>query len=242
MLKNSLPNLQYYEFQDVPFKELMQKRVYNILIVCSNYDYYLIEEDGRIDEQIFNEYATLNLRYPPNFLHASSAEKAIKMLQSVKIDLVITFLDLVKGAYETAKRIKLHFPEVPIVALSHYSDELRQKMLKENIGILEDVFHWNGDAEIFLAIIKIIEDRMNADKDILGTGVKAILLVEDSMQFYSRYLPLIYRVILNQTLSFMQEELNEHGKMMSKRGRPKILLAKTMKKLLNYLKNTKNTY
>jgi hypothetical protein len=227
MLKNSLPNLQYYEFQDVPFKELMQKRVYNILIVCSNYDYYLIEEDGRIDEQIFNEYATLNLRYPPNFLHASSAEKAIKMLQSVKIDLVITFLDLLKGAYETAKRIKLHFPEVPIVALSHYSDELRQKMLKENIGILEDVFHWNGDAEIFLAIIKIIEDRMNADKDILGTGVKAILLVEDSMQFYSRYLPLIYRVILNQTLSFMQEELNEHGKMMSKRGRPKILLAKT---------------
>jgi hypothetical protein len=227
MLKNPLPNLQYHEFQEVPFKELMQKRVYNVLIVCSNYDYYLIEEDGRIDEQIFNEYATLNLRYPPNFLHASSAKKAIDVLQTVKIDLVITFLDLVKGSFETAQRIKLHFPDVPIVALSHYSDQLRQKLIKENAKIIDDVFHWNGDVDIFLAIIKLTEDRMNAEKDILGTGVKAILLVEDSMQFYSRYLPLIYKVILNQTLSFMQEELNEHSKMMSKRGRPKILLAKS---------------
>jgi CheY-like chemotaxis protein len=173
MLKNPLPNLQYHEFQEVPFKELMQKRVYNVLIVCSNYDYYLIEEDGRIDEQIFNEYATLNLRYPPNFLHASSARKAIDVLQTVKIDLVITFLDLVKGSFETAQRIKLHFPDVPIVALSHYSDQLRQKLLKENAKIIDDVFHWNGDVDIFLAIIKLTEDRMNAEKDILGTGVKS---------------------------------------------------------------------
>jgi hypothetical protein len=239
MLKNPLPNLQYHEFQEVPFKELMQKRVYNVLIVCSNYDYYLIEEDGRIDEQIFNEYATLNLRYPPNFLHASSARKAIDVLQTVKIDLVITFLDLVKGSFETAQRIKLHFPDVPIVALSHYSDQLRQKLLKENAKIIDDVFHWNGDVDIFLAIIKLTEDRMNAEKDILGTGVKAILLVEDSMQFYSRYLPLIYKVILNQTLSFMQEELNEHSKMMSKRGRPKILLAKSYEEAIELFEKYK---
>lgn len=227
MLKNPLPNLQYHEFQEVPFKELMQKRVYNILIVCSNYDYYLIEEDGRIDEQIFNEYAKLNLRYPPNFLHASSSKKAIEMLQSLTIDLVITFLDVVKGSLDTAKRIKIHFPDVPIVALTHYSDQLRQKLLKEEAQIIDDVFHWNGNVDIFLAIIKLTEDKMNADKDILRVGVKAILLVEDSMQFYSRYLPLIYKVILKQSLSFMQEELNEHTKMMSQRGRPKILLAKT---------------
>ncbi len=227
MLKIPLPNLAQYEFQEVPYKQMMQNRIFNVLIICSNYDFYLIEEDGRIDEQIFNEYSTLNLRYPPNFLNASSVNKAIHILETVKIDLVITFLDVGKGAYETAKRIKLHFPKVPIAALSHYSDQLHLKLIKENSNVIDDVFHWNSNVDIFLAIIKLTEDRMNAENDILEIGVKAILLVEDSIQFYSRYLPLIYRIILNQTLSFMQEELNEHRRMMSKRGRPKILLART---------------
>lgn len=227
MLHANLPDLYNYEFQEVPFKQLMQNRIYNVLIVCSNYDFYLIEEDGRIDEQIYNEYTALQLRYPPDFLHASSAQKAIEMLNTQKIDLVITFLDVVKGSFDTAQRIKLHFPKVPIVALTHYSDQLRAKILKEKVTFIDDVFHWNGDVNIFLAIIKLTEDRMNAEKDILDIGVKAILLVEDSMQFYSRYLPLFYRIILNQTNSFVHEELNEHRQMMAKRGRPKILLAKT---------------
>ena len=240
MLKNPLPELLHYEFMDVPFKELMQNRVYNVLIVCSNYDFYLIEEDGRIDEQIFNEYAQLNLRYPPNFLHASSAKKAIYILDTVKIDLVITFLDVGKNSLDTAKRIRLHYPNVPIVALSHYSDQLRELILKEESPVIDDLFHWNGDVDIFLAIIKLTEDRMNAEKDILEIGVKAILLVEDSMQFYSRFLPVMYKVILNQTLSFMQEELNEHSRMMSKRGRPKVLLAKTYEEAVNLFEKYKD--
>jgi hypothetical protein len=226
MTKKLLPDLRTYEFEEVAFNELMQNRINKVLIVCSNYDFYMLEEDGRIDERIFYEYTSLNLRYPPSFLHANSAKRAIVMLASDKIDLVITWLDIGNyKAFETSKLIKESFPDVPIAALSHYSSELRKKLEKENIGIIDFVFHWNGNVDIFLAIIKLTEDRMNAAKDINEIGVKAILLVEDSLRFYSRYLPIIYKIILKQSDAFMSEGLNEHRKMMLMRGRPKILLA-----------------
>jgi len=226
MTRNPLPDLKAYEFEDVAFNELMQNRINKVLIVCSNYDYYMLEEDGRIDERIFNEYTALNLRYPPNFVHANSAKRAIKMLETDKIDLVITWLDIGNyKAFEASKQIKEAFPNVPIAALSHYSSELRKKLESASTGIIDFVFHWNGNVDIFLAIIKLTEDRMNAEKDINKIGVKAILLVEDSLRFYSRYLPIIYKIILKQTHAFMSEGLNEHRGMMLMRGRPKILLA-----------------
>jgi len=226
MIKKLLPDLKTYDFKEVAFDKLMQNRINKVLIVCSNYDYYMLEEDGRIDERIFNEYTALNLRYPPSFLHANSAKRAIKMLNSDKIDLVITWLDIGNyKAFDTSKVIKEAFPDVPIAAISHYSSELRKKLNEENTGVIDFVFHWSGNADIFLAIIKLTEDRMNAEKDINEIGVKAILLVEDSLRFYSRYLPVIYKIILKQTHSFMSEGLNEHRGMMLMRGRPKILLA-----------------
>ncbi len=226
MTNNPLPNLRNYEFEEVAFSELMQNRINKILIVCSNYDYYMLEEDGRIDERIFNEYTDLNLRYPPNFLHSNSAKRAIKLMGEVNIDLVITWLDIGNfNAFETSKEIKEAFPEVPIAALSYYSSELRSKLQKGNKGIIDFVFHWNGNVDIFLAIIKLTEDRMNANRDINQIGVKAILMVEDSLKFYSRYLPIIYKILLKQTHAFMSEGLNEHRSMMLMRGRPKILLA-----------------
>ncbi len=225
MLKNPLLDIQSYEFEEVPFNQLMQNRIYNVLIVCSSYDYYLLEEDGRIDEQIFNEYMTLNLRYPPNFSHAYSAKSALKKLKTGNIDLVITWVDASVRSFEIAKEIKKVFPEIPIVALSHYSEELRKMIADKQSADIDFVFHWSGNIDIFLAIIKLVEDRMNAEKDINKVGVKAILLVEDSLRFYSQYIPLIYKVILKQTESYTHERLNEHRRMLSKRGRPKILLA-----------------
>ena len=228
MSKNTLPDLRTYNFGEVAFNKLMQNRVYKVLIVCSNYDFYMLEEDGRIDERIFNEYTALSLRYPPSFIHANSVRRALKVLETDKIDLVITWLDIGNyKAFETSKKIKEGFPDVPIVALSHYSSELRKKLESEKVTAIDFVFHWNGNLDIFFAIVKLVEDRMNASNDIGHIGVKAILLVEDSLRFYSRYLPLIYKVLLKQTSSFMSEGLNEHRKMMLMRGRPKILLATT---------------
>tara|TARA_R110001583_G_scaffold103870_1_gene251197 strand:- start:9724 stop:12756 length:3033 start_codon:yes stop_codon:yes gene_type:complete len=241
MYKKPLPDLRNHEFEEVAFSELMQNRINKILIVCSNYDYYMLEEDGRIDERIFNEYTELNLRYPPNFIHANSAKRAIKLMAEVKIDLVITWLDVGNyNAFETSKEIKRAFPEVPIAALSFYSSELRSKLQKGNKGIIDFVFHWNGNVDIFLAIIKLTEDRMNAKRDINQIGVKAILLVEDSLKFYSRYLPIIYKILLKQTHAFMSEGLNEHRSMMLMRGRPKILLATTYEEGLELFEKYKS--
>ena len=241
MEKKPLPDLKNYEFEEVAFNDLMQNRINKVLIVCSNYDFYMLEEDGRIDERIFNEYTELNLRYPPSFVHANSAKRAIALLNSDKIDLIITWLDVGNfKAFETSKQIKEAFPAVPIAALSHYSDQLRRKLETEKKGIIDFVFHWNGNVDIFLAIIKLSEDRMNAEKDINEIGVKAILLVEDSLKYYSRYLPLIYKIILKQTRSFMSEGLNEHRAMMLMRGRPKILLATNYEEGFAYFEKFKH--
>ena len=241
MTKRVLPDLRNYEFEEVAFNELMQNRINKILIVCSNYGYYMLEEDGRIDERIFNEYTDLNLRYPPNFVHANSAKRAIKLMTEVKVDLVITWLDVGNyNAFETSKEIREAYPDVPIAALSFYSSELRNKLQKGNKGIIDFVFHWNGNVDIFLAIIKLTEDRMNADRDINQIGVKAILMVEDSLKFYSRYLPIIYKIILKQTHAFMSEGLNEHRSMMVMRGRPKILLATTYEEGLSLFEKYKS--
>jgi len=241
MIKNPLPDLKSYEFEDVAFDKLMQNRIYKILIVCSNYDYYMLEEDGRIDERIFNEYTALNLRYPPSFIHANSAKRAIMMMENQKIDLVITWLDIGNfKTIETSKKIKAAFPKVPIAAISHYSTQLREKLSKESTGVIDFVFHWNGNADIILAIIKLTEDYRNAEYDINKIGVKAILLVEDSLKFYSKYLPIFYKILLKQTRSFMSEGLNEHRRMMLMRGRPKILLATNYEDGLHLFKEYKN--
>lgn len=241
MRRKPLPDLRNHEFEEVAFSELMQNRINKILIVCSNYDFYMLEEDGRIDERIFNEYTDLNLRYPPNFVQANSTKRAIKLMAEVKIDLVITWLDIGKyNAFETSKEIKGAFPEVPIAALSFYSSELRSKLEKDNKGIIDFVFHWNGNVDIFLAIIKLTEDRMNARRDINQIGVKAILMVEDSLKFYSRYLPIIYKILLKQTHAFMSEGLNEHRSMMLMRGRPKMLLATTYEEGLELFEKYKS--
>ena len=240
MFRNPLPDLQNYEFGEIPFKKLMQNRIYNVLIVCSNYDYYLLEEDGRIDELIFEEYSSLNLRYPPNILHANSTTSALEILDSYQVELVISWLDIGRLSFEMSNTIKKKFPNTPIVALSHYPDELQKLLDQKQTTNIDYVFHWNGNTNIFLAIIKVVEDSINAENDINEIGVKAILLVEDSIRFYSRYLPLIYKILFKQTQAFEQEGLNEHRKIMSKRSRPKILLAKTYEEAIGLFNKYKN--
>jgi CheY-like chemotaxis protein len=219
-------DLQKYDFTDTSFDLLMQKRIHRVLVICSNYDNYMLEEDGRIDEQIFNEYASLNLRYPPTFVQTDNAEDAFKILQDGNIDLVISMLSL-KGTdvFGLAKRIKTKYENIPIVVLTYFSREVSLRLEGEDLSAIDYVFCWLGDASLILAIIKLIEDKMNADYDIENIGVQAIILVENSIRYISSYLPNIYRIVLLQSLDFQREALNEHQRMLKMRGRPKILLA-----------------
>jgi CheY-like chemotaxis protein len=220
-------NAGKYYFAETAFDLLMKRRILNVLLICSKYDAFLLEEDGRIDEQIFNEYVNLNLRYPPKFLQVTSASEAFCMLESKPVDLIITMLN-VEGMdpFSLAKKIKEKYPQKPIVVLTPFSREVSLKLSKEDLSAIDYVFSWLGNAQIMLAIIKLIEDIMNVEHDVNKVGVQVILLVEDSVRYYSAYLPSLYRIIFTQSKQFMTEGLNEHQKMLRMRGRPKILLAR----------------
>jgi len=226
-----------FDFSEAEFNSLMNKRVYKVLIICSNYDFFMLEEDGRIDEQIFNEYVSLSLRYPPVFIHAKSARQALDILHRENIDLIITMLSVAEvDAFELSKGIKPEYPHIPIVVLTHFSREVSIKLVKEDLSAIDYVFSWLGNANLLLAIIKLIEDRMNLAHDVGEVGVQAILLVEDSVRYYSTYLPNIYKIVFRQSKSFMQEGLNAHKKMLRMRGRPKILLATNYEEAIHLYK------
>jgi CheY-like chemotaxis protein len=233
-------DIQKYDFTDTSFDLLMQKRIHRVLIICSNYDNYMLEEDGRIDEQIFNEYASLNLRYPPTFVQTDNAEDAFRILQEGNVDLVISMLSL-KGTdvFGLAKRIKVKYEYIPIVVLTYFSREVSLRLEGEDLSAIDYVFCWLGDASLILAIIKLIEDDMNADYDIENIGVQSIILVENSIRYISSYLPHIYKIILLQSLDFQREALNEHQRMLKMRGRPKILLANNFNDALKLYKKYK---
>ena len=216
------------DFSHTAFNLLMQKRIRKVLIISSNYDFFMLEEDGRIDEQIFNEYVSLSLRYPPVFIKATSAGEAFRILEQENIDLVIEMLNLGdEDAFSLAKRIKGRFEHIPIVVLTHFNREVSMRLQNEDLSAIDHVFCWLGNAELMLAIIKLIEDKMNAPHDIEQVGVQCIILVEDSIRYTSTYLPELYKIVMQQSRNFSQEALNEHQRMLRRRGRPKILLAKT---------------
>jgi hypothetical protein len=237
---DGIVDLQKYDFTDTSFDLLMQKRIHKVLIICSNYDNYMLEEDGRIDEQIFNEYVSLNLRYPPTFVQTDDADDAFRILEEGSIDLVISMLS-VKGTdiFTLAKVIKSKYATIPIVVLTYFSREVSLKLEKEDLSAIDYVFCWLGDASLILAIIKLIEDKMNAEYDIEHIGVQAIILVENSIRYISSYLPNLYRIVLVQSLDFQREALNEHQRMLKMRGRPKILLAKNFEEAVDLYRKYK---
>ena len=228
-------NLSKHFFHDTSFDTLMKKRIYHILLISSAYDAFILEEDGRIDEQIFNEYVSLNLRYPPQFIQVTKEEKAFKELEEENIDLVITMLSAEdEDTFGIARKIKKTYPNIPIVVLTPFSRKVSVKLDQEDLGAIDYVFSWLGNADLLLAIIKLIEDKMNIEHDVNEVGVQTIILVEDSVRFYSSYLPHIYKIIFKQSQEFMMEGLNEHQQMMRMRGRPKILPARTYEEAIGF--------
>ena len=225
---NSNGSIKKLYFKDTSFASLMTQRIYNILLIASKYDAFTLEEDGRIDEQIFNEYTSLNLRYPPRFTLASTLEEASELIKTRSFDLFIMMPAVENSAvFEYAKQLKELFPIVPVVLLTPFSSEVFHRLYQnKDFSGIDYVFSWLGNVDLLLAIIKLLEDRMNADNDVLDVGVQMILLVEDSVRFYSSILPHLYRFLLTQSKEFSTEALNEHEQMLRMRGRPKVMLAR----------------
>jgi CheY-like chemotaxis protein len=214
--------------KDTSFANLMNKRILNVLLIATRYDAFMLEDDGRIDEQIFNEYTSLSLRYPPRFTQVSTEKEALSAMEQIHFDLVICMPNMDDvDTFATANHIKTHSPEIPIVVLTPFSREVTRRISNEDLSSIDYVFSWLGNAELLLAIIKLLEDRMNVNDDIESVGVQTILLVEDSIRFYSSALPHLYKFVLQQSKDFSKEALNAHQQTLRMRGRPKILLARS---------------
>jgi len=214
--------------KDVSFVNLMMRRIYNVLIVANPYDAFMLEDDGRIEEKIYNEYMELGLRYPPTFTQVSTTEEAAQVLRSTVIDLVICMPgNADNDAFDVARDIKGKFPNIHCVVLTPFSHGITKRMENEDLSIFDYVFCWLGNTNLILSIIKLIEDKMNLEHDIREAGVQMILLVEDSVRFYSSILPNLYNYILEQSKNFSKEALNRHAATMRMRGRPKVVLART---------------
>ena len=224
---SSIPNLKDLVFRDTPFANLMNKRIYNVLLIATKYDSFMLEDDGRVDEQIFNEYTSLSLRYPPRFTQVTTEEEALNELKNRNFELIICMPNMDnRDIFAAASEIKVHYPNIPIVVLTPFSKEVSKRIANEDLSAIDYVFSWLGNSELLLAIIKLIEDKMNAPDDTASVGVQIILLVEDSIRFYSSALPHLYKFVLEQSQMFAKEALNDHQRTLRMRGRPKIKLAR----------------
>ena len=220
-------SLSQLYLKDTAFQNLMQKRIFNVMLIASPYDAFMMEEDGRVEEQLYFEYVSLNLSSPPRVVQVSHINEALDLLEVKNFDLIISMPGVdVSESFTGARLIKEKYPHIPIVALTPFSKEVSRRLADEDISGIDYVFSWLGNVDLLLAIIKLLEDRMNADNDVLDVGVQMILLVEDSVRFYSSILPHLYRFLLTQSKEFSTEALNEHEQMLRMRGRPKVMLAR----------------
>ena len=189
-------NIKQLYLKDTSFANLMQKRIFNVLLIASRYDAFILEEDGRVDEQIFFEYTSLNLSSPPRVTQANSFDEAFRELSGKRYDLIIAMPGIENSdTFEKAKEIKSIYPDIPIVVLTPFSQEVSRRISNEDLSGVDYVFSWLGNADLLLAIIKLIEDKMNAEEDINSVGVQVILLVEVSIRFYSSILPHLYKFV-----------------------------------------------
>ena len=232
MLDKQLLNQLY--LKDTSFVNLMTRRIFNVLLIANPYDAFMLEDDGRIDEKLFNEYAALSLRYPPRFTQVSTEAEAWAELQRNSFDLIIVMPGTDNSdTFDIARGIKHRFQHIPLVVLTPFSHGITARIENEDLSDFEYVFCWLGNTDLLLSIIKLIEDKMNLDHDIEEGGVQQIILVEDNIRFYSSVLPELYKFVLQQSMEFATEALNEHQRTLRMRGRPKIVLARTYEEAID---------
>lgn len=233
---------EHFTFADEQRHDYMKYRIHRILLVCSSYDGYTLEEDGHIDSQINSEYNELNMSNPPAIVRVSSAAEALEKLESgEEYDFVLTMYN-VGGmtVFDFARTIKQMKPDMPVFLITSFSREIYRRIEDSHCEAIDNIFCWHGTADLIIAIIKLAEDRLNAERDILEGGVQAILLAEDSFRFYSSYLPELYRILLLQNSEFIKDAYNEQQMISRKRSRPKVLLATNYSEAVELYRKYKN--
>jgi hypothetical protein len=224
------------------FKNLMRRRINDILLVSSLYDFFTLVEDGQLTEAVFNEFVELKLFYAPHITRVNSGAAALELLSKRHFDLVITMQRLGDtGPAVFREAVRAVDPALPVVVMAYQSRELQLLMESGSMDVFDRVFIWLGDRRLILAIIKLYEDLLNAPSDCLELGVRSIILIEDSPSFYSSYLPLIYTELITQVQSLLTEGHNFSEKLLRQRARPKILHARSFEEAVEYYEKYRTT-
>ncbi|MCK5152717.1 MAG: hypothetical protein KAQ93_00035 [Spirochaetales bacterium] len=228
-----LNELNYYynklKFGEDNFHNLMKYRIKKILIISTFYDAYIFEYDAKLSNQIVGEYHSLNLTTVPRLISVPTGEAALKKLKEESFDLVISTIRIGEiTPFDLSEQIHIDYPNLPILLLLTVKTDIN--LIDNNsdkMGNIEEVFLWNGNPRLFLAMIKYIEDKRNAPYDTSKGYVNVILLIEDSITFSSIYLPLLYAEIMEQTQRLISEEQNDNNKYLRMRTRPKVIMVRT---------------
>ena len=223
------------------FHDLMPFRVKDILLVATLYDAFSIEKEGRFGDHILGEYQQLHLSSIPKVTGATSFEEAIELMSSQHFDLVILMIgNDIRTPLGIAGKVKKDFPYIPIYVLLNSEKDIN--IIKESPRyheLVDQLFVWSGDSKIFFAMVKHLEDKVNVAHDTKIGLIKIILLVEDSPKYYSRYLPFLYSMVMEQTQRLIDEvSTDDIFKILRRRARPKILLATNYEQAINIV----NTY
>ena len=238
--KNLLQESKEQKFQD--FHNLMSFRIHDIILVSSMYDFYLYEEDGRLYELIRKEYQGLNLSNSPELVHVASGKEALKLAKKKgRFNLMITTLHVEDmSAVKLAQSIKKAKLDIPIALLGYDNNEMIEIIKSDEVNAFDKVFMWQGDFRIVFGIIKFFEDKMNVEFDTNRVGVQVIILIEDSVRFYSSYLPLVYTELVKQAQRLTAEGINLSHRFLKMRARPKIILCSTYEEAWKYYKKYEN--
>jgi len=219
----------------------MPFRIREILLVSSAYDAFVLEEDGALTDQLYSEYSELNLSQTPRITHVDSKASALKMLEGRHFDLVITVIRIgTTDAGDLSAQIKKLYPRMPIGLLVFDETDLRYFPNSQSPSTVDRTFLWTGDASILIAAIKLIEDKLNVFHDTREVGVRVILVVEDTLKFYSSFLAKLYRELMMHSQSLIAEGLNENHRLLRMRARPKILLAHTYEEAMDIIETHKD--
>ncbi|WP_372775483.1 PEP/pyruvate-binding domain-containing protein [Mangrovibacterium sp.] len=220
------------------FEDLMPTKVKEVLLVATLYDSYSIVREGQFTDKIFGEFLQLNLYTYPRFTSVNTEDQAIRMINNRDFDLVIIMVGVDKNIpVKMADSIHNAKSHVPILLLVNNNGDLRYfQETADKFESIDRVFVWNGNSNVFLAMVKYIEDKKNIEADTRNGNVRVILLVEDSIQYYSRYLPMLYTNIMTQTQNLVQDEAADELHMILKmRARPKVLLVSTYEEAIQMM-------
>ena len=232
-----MKTVQFTHADKLTLQDLIFHRIYEILLVASPYDSFVLEEDGRLTEQILHEYMGMNFSNAPRVWQSSTAADALTMLSRQDFDLIVVMMRIADmDPVLFCSKIKESYPQKPVVLLAFDESEIKQLPEKFEKSSIDNIFIWSGNANVLLAIVKLLEDKMNIKRDIKKADVRCIILIEDSPRYYSLILPMIYKEISHQVKEMVDKSASDHERLLYMRGRPKILLARSYEEAERYFK------